>query len=282
MPHRRLTRAGANLHIQVDGPPSGDAPTLVFANALGTTLSIWDGVLPDLPDGLRVIRYDMRGHGQSDVPEPPYTMGALVADAEAICDALEVRDALIVGLSVGGMVAQGLAIKRPDLIRAMVLSNTAARIGHAKLWHDRIAAVQARGLPALADGVIERWFAPAFRASPDAARWRDMLAGIDPTGHAGVCAAIAGTDFYTPTSGLRLPVLGIAGAQDRATPPDLVRETVDLIPGSQFTLMRHCGHLPCAEDPAAYAAILNDFIAATGHLLTTPLAKGAASGTPDA
>ena len=262
----KITRDGVALNVQVDGADAPDAPTLIFSNSLGTTLHLWDSILPLLPQGLRIIRYDMRGHGASDVPDAPYTMGQLVSDAEAVCDALEVRDALFVGLSVGGMIAQGLAVKRPDVIRALVLSNTAAKIGNPPLWQDRINAVMTHGLAHIADAVMERWFSKDFRATPALAQWRQMLIDTPDTGYAGVCAAIAGTDFYTPTSGLRIPTLGIAGSEDKSTPPDLVRETVDLIPGSQFTLMRRVGHLPCVEEPEGYAALLTNFMTDIGHV----------------
>lgn len=261
-----VTRDGVSLNVRIDGETDPTAPTIMFSNSLGTTLHLWDGILPQLPHGLRIVRYDMRGHGLSDVPDPPYSMGALISDAEAICDALKVRDCVFVGLSVGGMIAQGLAVKRLDIVRGLVLSNTAAKIGNAKLWQDRIDAIDAQGLEAMADGVMERWFGKDFVASPDVAPWRDMLVATPQAGYAGVCTAIAGTDFYTPTSGLRLPTLGIAGAQDKATPPDLVRETIDLIPGAEFALMRRAGHLPCAECPDEYAALLNTFLSRIGHL----------------
>ena len=257
---------GATLHARADGPADASAPTLVFANSLGTELHLWDAVLPHLPPALRVIRYDMRGHGRSTVPPAPYTMGALVADAEAVCDAFAVRHAVFVGLSVGGMVGQGLAVKRLDLLRALVLSNTAARIGHAALWADRIATVQAKGLEPLAEGIMARWFGRDFRAGPDLAQWRAHLLRTPPEGYAGVCAAISGTDFFTTTASLRLPTLGIAGSEDAATPPDLVRETLDLIPGSRFVLMRRAGHLPCVEAPQAYAAHLTTFLQEIGHV----------------
>ena len=262
----RIDRAGVGLHVQIDGATDPGAPTVVFANSLGTDLTLWDGVLPHLPDGLRIIRWDKRGHGQSDVPDAPYRMGALVSDAEAICDALEVRDCCFVGLSIGGMIAQGLAVKRLDIVRGLVLSNTAAKIGNAKLWQDRIDAVRGKGMEAMADGVMERWFSRAFRASPAVTPWRELLISTPVEGYIGCCAAIAGTDFYTPTSGLRCPTLGIAGSEDRSTPPDLVRETIDLIPGSDFKLMRGVGHLPCVEAPEIYAAHLTDFLKATGHV----------------
>ena len=154
--HRVTARDGVTLHAE----ETGSGPAIVFANSLGTNLHLWDAMLPHLTPGLRVIRYDKRGHGKSDVPDAPYTMGQLVSDAEAVCDALNVRDALFVGLSVGGMIAQGLAVKRPEIMRAMVLSNTAAKIGNPKLWDDRINAIAAKGdvdLVFIGDSITHGW-----------------------------------------------------------------------------------------------------------------------------
>ena len=252
------------LHYRDDGDPQG-AP-VVFANSLGTDLRLWDLILPHLPKGLRIIRYDKRGHGLSSCPKGAYSMGALVREIEALLDHLDVKNCLFVGLSIGGMIAQGLAIKRLDLLRAMVLSNTAAKIGQPAMWDDRIAAVKAGGIEALADSILERWFSDGFRDQPELALWRNMLVRQPDAGYMGCSAAISGTDFYTPTSGLRLPTLGIAGSEDGSTPPDLVRETVELIPGSKFQLMRNAGHLPCVEQPADYAKHLTDFMVDIGHL----------------
>nr|WP_073326714.1 3-oxoadipate enol-lactonase [Wenxinia saemankumensis] len=267
MPDLTVPRGDVRLHVlRIDGSADPGAPSLVLANSLGTHLALWDAVLPHLPPGLRVIRWDKRGHGRSSAPPAPYAMGALVSDAEAVMEATGTRDAVFAGLSIGGMIAQGLAVKRPDLVRALVLSNTAARIGTKALWEDRIAAVRRHGLEPLADGILDRWFSRGFRRSDAVAPWREMLLSTTVEGYCGCCAAIAGTDFLTPTSGLRLPVLGIAGSEDGATPPDLVRETVDLVPGSRFELMRGAGHLPPVEAPEAYAALLTGFLDATGHL----------------
>ena len=255
---------GISLHYREDGDPDG-AP-LVFANSLGTDLRIWDAVVALLPRGLRVIRYDKRGHGLSACPPPPYGMGALVSDAEALLDHLAVKEAVFVGLSIGGIIAQGLAVKRMDLVRAMVLSNTGAKIGTPQLWQDRIDMVHRDGLAAMAPAVMERWFSPAFRATPQLELWQTMFSRQPPEGYAGCCAAIAGTDMITPTSGLRLPTLAIAGDHDGATPPDLVRETAALIPGSRFELIRGTGHIPCVENPAAYAGLLAGFLRETGHI----------------
>jgi 3-oxoadipate enol-lactonase len=259
-----VPRPGAGLFTLAEGPLNG--PPVVFAHALGTDLTLWDAVLPLLPPGLRLIRYDARGHGRSSVPPAPYTMGALVADAEAVCDAHHVRNAVFVGLSLGGLVAQGLAVKRLDLVRGLVLACTAARIGTPALWADRIAAIRAHGMEAAADAILARWFGRDWQANPAAAHWRARLAATPAEGYCGTVAAISGTDFFTTTASLRLPALGIAGSEDGSTPPDMVRETLALIPGSTIHLIRRAGHLTPADQPQAFATALTAFLGRIGHL----------------
>ncbi|PQV55733.1 3-oxoadipate enol-lactonase [Defluviimonas denitrificans] len=252
-----------SLHWREDGDPSG-AP-VVFANSLGTDFRLWDKVVPLMPKGLRLIRYDKRGHGLSSCPPGPYGMGALVRDAERLLDALGVRDCVFVGLSIGGMIAQGLAVKRLDQVRALVLSNTGAKLGTPQIWADRIAAIRADGIEAIADATMERWFPATFRAGAELPAWRNMLTRQPVEGYVGCANAIAGADFITPTSGLTLPTLAIAGSEDGATPPDLVRETADLVKGSRFELIRGTGHLPPVDKPAEYAALLRSFLSSIGH-----------------
>ena len=252
-----------NVHYRIDGTPDG--PTVVFANSLGTDLRLWDPILAHLPKGLRLIRYDMRGHGLTTCPDAPYSMGTLVGDAERLMDHLDVRDAVFVGLSIGGMIAQGLAVKRLDLIRAMVLSNTAMKIGTPDMWQDRIEAVRSGGIKALEASILERWFSKSFRQSPELALWREMLVRQPSEGYMGCSAAISGTDFYSTTASLTLPTLAIAGSEDGSTPPDLVRETADLVKGSRFALIRGAGHLPCVEKPREYADILTGFLKDIAH-----------------
>ncbi|NRB00149.1 MAG: 3-oxoadipate enol-lactonase [Rhodobacteraceae bacterium] len=252
------------IHYRDDGPRDG-AP-VVFANSLGTDLRLWDAMIDHLPDGLRLIRYDKRGHGLSQEHPAPYSMGTLVSDAEKLIDHLELRDVVFVGLSIGGMIAQGLAVKRLDQVRAMVVSNSAAKIGTAAMWQDRIDAVHAGGIAALADPIMERWFSKTFRATPELAAWENMLVRQTVEGYVGCSAAIAGTDFYSTTASLTLPSLFIAGTEDGSTPPDLVRETADLVKGARFELIRGAGHLPCVEAPEDYARVLTTFLKEIGHV----------------
>lgn len=253
---------GITLHYQ----DTGTGAPVVFCNSLGTDLRLWDKVVARLPAGLRLIRFDMRGHGLTEAPTAPYAMGALVRDAEALIDHLGLRDVVFVGCSIGGMVAQGLAVKRLDLVRAMVLSNTAARIGTPEMWQQRIASVEAGGIEALADAVMERWFSKGFRADPEMRLWRNMLVRTPVAGYVGCSAAIAGTDFYTTTASLTLPTLAIAGSADGSTPPDLVRETADLVKGARFALIRGAGHLPMVEKPDEFVSVLIEFLKEIGHI----------------
>ena len=252
------------LKAEICGPANG--PAVVLLHALGTNLSIWDEVVDHLPPSLRILRFDQRGHGASDAPQPPYAMGALIRDAERMIEHFAIKDTVVVGLSLGGMVAQGLAVKRLDLVRGLVLSNTAAKIGTPELWAVRAAQVRETGLEAYADGAMERMFGRGWRDVAGMPRVRKMLVDTPPDGWIGCASAIAGTDFYTPTAGLTLPTLAIAGVNDGTTPPDLVRETAELILGHRFELMRGAGHLPMIERPKDYAALLADFLRGIGHV----------------
>ena len=192
-------------------------------------------------------------------------MGALVKDIEALMDQFGLKNSLFIGLSIGGLIGQGLAVKRLDLIRALVLSNTGARIGNRQIWEERISKVKSSGMKGLTEQTMKRWFSKKFSKSTELNIWKNMFERQPLEGYIGCSHAISGTDFYTPTSGLRLPTLGIAGSEDGSTPPDLVRETCELIPGSQFNLIKGVGHIPCVEAPEKYAKILSDFMKETGH-----------------
>lgn len=256
-----LTRPWGAMHFRDDGPRDGLA--LVFANSLGTDLRLWDGLMAHLPAGLRLIRHDLPGHGLSQ-DGGAVSIASLAEDVAALIKATAARPVIFIGLSIGGLIGQALAAARPDLLRALVLSNSAARIGTPESWAERIAAVSAGGTDAIADAVMARWFAPAFRATPALALWRTMLARTPAAGYAAACAAIAAADLTATTRALRLPVLAIAGAEDGAMPPALVRATADLIAGAAFHVIPGVGHLPCVENPSAYAEILNQFLKDNG------------------
>jgi 3-oxoadipate enol-lactonase len=253
----------ASLHVRCEGPEDGRA--VMFANSLGTDLRVWDPLIPHLPAGLRLVRYDKRGHGLSDCPPGPYRIEDLAGEAAAVADALGLRDVVFVGLSIGGLIGQGLALARPDVVAALVLMDTAAKIGTPATWAERIAAVEAGGIEAIADGVLDRWFTPPLRRDPVAlAPWRNMLTRTPRAGYVGCCAAIAAADFTDRIGALSIPVMAMAGDADQATPPDLVRATAALC-GAPFHVIDKAGHLPGVERPAETARLLADFLERTAH-----------------
>ena len=260
-----VTLNNVTLHYRTDGPEDG--PALVFSNSLGTDFRIWDPILPLLPDGLRILRYDKRGHGLSDLPAGDWGMAEHVADAAGLIDHLGLKDVVFCGLSVGGMIAQGIAAERPDLIKAIILCDTGAKLGTPDMWQERIDTTLGAGIATMADAVMERWFTPGFRASHAAfPAYRNMLVRTTAGGYAGTCGAIRDTDLIESTSRLRLPCLAVCGDQDGATPPDLVRETAALIPGSRFELIRGAGHIPPVEQPEHLAGLINGFLREIGHV----------------
>ena len=254
------------LHYRIEGDADG-AP-IVFANSLGTDFRLWEQIVAYLPAGLRILRFDKRGHGLSSCPPGEYRIDELVQDTVRLIEALDFRDCLFVGLSIGGLIAQGLAAEHRGLLRAMVISNTAARIGTPQMWQERIELLRKGGIEALAENIMQRWFSAEFRRNRglELLAWRNMLTRTSLDGYIGCSAAVAGADFSSSCAAMGLPVLAIAGSEDGSTPPDVVRATADLIPGSRFELIDNAGHLPCAEQPAEYARILNDFIRECGHV----------------
>ncbi len=255
---------GAVLHHSITGADS--KPALVFANSLGTDFRIWGGVVEAVARDFRVVRYDKRGHGLSEAPPAPYPLSDHVADLAGLLDLLEIRGALLVGLSVGGMIAQALAAARPDLARALVLCDTAHRIGPPDMWDQRIAAIRAGGIEALAEPILERWFSARFRAERPAelAGWRNMLIRTPVEGYVGTCATIRDADLTDAAKTLRVPALCVVGTEDGATPPALVRSLADLIPNSRFTTIDGVGHLPCVEAPDGLAHLIDDFAREAG------------------
>jgi 3-oxoadipate enol-lactonase len=255
---------GIHIHVAVEGPERG--PALVFANSLGTDFRIWDPLLPHLPAGLRVLRYDKRGHGLSDAPPAPYRMADHVGDLAGLLDVLGVPSAVVIGLSIGGLIAQGLAAAHPERVRGLVLMDTAHKIGSAEFWKARIEAVQAGGVASIADTVMGIWFSPPFHAAHanDVVGWRNMLSRTPIDGYLGSCMAIRDTDYETEARTIRAPTLFLCGSLDRSTPPETVKATAGLIPGARFVLIEGAGHIPCVETPAEVARHVGGFLKEQG------------------
>jgi 3-oxoadipate enol-lactonase len=248
------------LNAEITGPK--DAPPLVLIQGLGLDLALWDALLPHLPT--RTLRLDLRGQGASDTPPAPYAMGALIRDVERLMDHFALKDAVVLGAGEGSLIAQGLAVKRLDLVRAMVLTGAATRFGNPDLWAARIARHRDHGLDPAADSAA--LLGPRWQSSPAAPALQAMLARTLPEGWQGFAAAIATTDFYQTTATLTLPTLVLAGGDDRKTPPDMQRELADLIAGSLLQLLRGGSHLSMLTHPDLFAHALLGFLTRIGHV----------------
>lgn len=233
-------------------------PAIVFVNSLGTDLRIWDAVVDLIPADIPVLRYDKRGHGLSAAG--PISIEILADDLAALMDKLSMTNALVCGVSVGGLIAQQLATTRPDLVSGLVLSNTSYQIGNPTSWAERIVALESGGLEPLADGIMERWFSQAFRENETEALagYRAMLTRTPLRAYIDTCAAIRDADLSEALRGIAVPSLCIAGGKDLATPPGSVRALANRISEAEYKCFDGVGHLPCIEDPQTIVhAIMN-------------------------
>ena len=253
---------GTLIHYQVIGAPEGK-PTLVFANSLGTDFRIWRDVIVRLAGDFAIVNYDLRGHGLSDAPSAPYAMSEHVADLAGLLDHLGADPAVIVGLSVGGMIAQGLAIERPDLVRGLVLVGTLAKFGEAAMWNERMAAVEAEGLEAYSHAIVERWFGAPYkeRARTEIAGYRNMVARTPERGYVGTCAALRDADYRDGVRSLTVPAIAIAGEYDLAATPEQMADLARSIPECRYEKVPGSGHIPCVEQPEYLVEVIRAFLA---------------------
>lgn len=253
---------GLAIHYRSQGLETGK-PLIVFANSLGTDFRIWDDVAAGLASDYAILAYDKRGHGLSDLGATPYTIADHARDLAGLMDHLGLSSAIICGLSVGGQVAQQLYFDRPDLVSGLVLCDTAARIGDADFWAQRIAVIEEKGLAAVADAILTRWFTPAFRVpqNPAYALARNMLMRQPVEGYLATCAAIRDFDRRADAASITVPVHCVAGDADGSTPPALVEAFARSIPGAGFSIIAGAGHIPPVEAPRPLIEIIRTFAA---------------------
>ncbi|PWV97148.1 3-oxoadipate enol-lactonase [Hoeflea marina] len=252
---------GVTLHHQVIGAAPG-RPTIVFANSLGTDFRIWRDVIVRLAGDYGLITYDKRGHGLSETGNSPYTMDDHVGDLAALLDHYQASQVIVCGVSVGGMIAQGLAASRPDLVRALILCDTGHKIGTPEMWDARIAACREGGLASMSDAILERWFTKEFRKPENAefTGYRMMLERTPLDGYIGTCAAIRDADYTMHAGLIEVPTICVVGTEDGSTPPSLVGELARLIPGALYQEIPHAAHLPSIEAPVVLADVIRAFV----------------------
>jgi 3-oxoadipate enol-lactonase len=256
-----FVQIGAAVHHYVD-EGAKDKPALLFANSLGSDLRMWDPLVPLLAKDFRLIRYDLPGHGLSEAPPPPYSASDLAGDVAGLLDALKVGAAVICGLSVGGVIAQQFAVDYPDRVRALVLCDTGARIGTVASWEERIALVRQKGMGALVEMSMARWFSEQFRKRQgDQVRgYANMVARAEADGYIGVCCALRDADLIQLSASIRQPTLVLCGEQDSATPPDMARQLAGIIPNARLSLIAEAAHISCVEQPGVMAQQIKNFL----------------------
>lgn len=233
------------VHHVVTGRPDG--PVVVFSNSLGSTHRMWDAQLAAFKERFRVVRYDTRGHGDSPVPDGPYSIDDLADDLVALLDSLDVPRAHLVGLSLGGMTAMRVAARHPERVDRLAVLCTGAQLPPASAWTDRAATVRAQGSAAVAEAVVARWFSPGY--SGGRASWEALVAATPAEGYAACCEAIAALDLRGDLPNITAPTLAIAGTDDPATPPAKLAEITDAIPGAKLIEVAHAAHLANVEQP---------------------------------
>lgn len=252
------------IHYRLDGTEEGIP--LVFINALGTDLRIWDGVVSHFSDRHPIIRYDKRGHGLSDCPPAPYSIRDFSNDLLALLDRFDIAQAIMIGISVGGMIAIDFATTCPERVRALVLCDTAPVIGTAELWNERINKLRAQGMDSMAEAILSRWFAPTFKEeSPDVYRgYYNMLTRTPVEGYTGTCEAIRDANLTDAARTIKVRALVLCGSEDVSTPPEIARNLISLMPLAEFREVPGAGHSICIEQPEVVAAHIEQFFGAAG------------------
>lgn len=261
------TRGSPALHYTIREPRSGRAPrhTIVMSHSLGCDSSMWDLIANGLAAECRVICYDHRGHGDSDVPSGPYSMAELAEDAEGLLSELDAGSVVWIGLSMGGMAGQELALRHPRRVKALVIANASSGFDAAgrAAWAQRIEKVATDGVESIADMAMQRWFSEAFRTDEAAAvaRWRRRVVSTPRAGYLGSCHAVMNHDTVARLAGIDVPTLVVTGALDEATPVSMSEEIAALVPDASLVVIDAASHLSVLEQPEAFRTAVSQFLA---------------------
>ena len=249
------------LHYRFDGPE--DAPVMLVSNSLASNLAMWNHQIDTLLRlGFRVLRYDSRGHGQSEVAPGPCSIEMLAEDAVGLLDALGIERASFMGCSKGGMVGQMVGTRHGDRFDRLVLCSTSAYMGGADVWAARIEAVANGGMAAVVDGTIDRWFTRPGQARipAEVARIREMILATPAEGFIACAHAIAAMDQRETIRSIALPTLVVVGEQDPGTPPSAARLIHERIAGSKLVVLEDSAHFCNIERDGGFNAALEEFL----------------------
>jgi 3-oxoadipate enol-lactonase len=258
----KTTANGITVNYTLDGP--ADAPVVTLSHSLAADLAMWDPQMKALTAKYRVLRYDTRGHGGTDAPTGGYTLEQLAEDARALLGVLGIARTHWIGLSMGGMIGQTLALSSPGLFLSLALCDTSSRVpAEARpVWQERIKTAETQGMEPLVEPTIGRWFTAPFREQRgdvvDPVRTR--IRTTSPRGYAGCCHAIAALDLTDRLSAIKLPTLIVVGEEDQGTPVAASQAIEAKIAGSQLEIIKSAAHLSNLEQPEAFTRIVTGFL----------------------
>lgn len=257
-----VTANGISIHYTLEGP--AHAPVVTMSHSLATDLSMWDPTVSPLKERFRVLRYETRGHGRTDAPKGAYTLEQLADDALALLKALNIERTHWVGLSMGGMIGQTLALKAPHVFASLSLCDTSSRVpAEAKAaWQDRIRIAESEGMEPLVEPTLTRWFTEPFRKSRKDVtdRVATMIRTTPPAGYAGCCHAIAALDLTDRLHAIKMPTIAIVGEDDPGTPVAAHKVIHERIAGSRLEIIPKAAHLANMEQPEAFNKALTGFL----------------------
>jgi 3-oxoadipate enol-lactonase len=251
---------GITIRYQVEG----SGPWVTLSHSLTCDLTMWDALAVALAPTFTVLRYDTRGHGQSTAPEGSYSFDQLVGDAIGLLDALNIERTHFVGLSMGGMIGQHLALAHSARLNKLVIANSTSRIPPeaGPLWDERIAIARSQGCAGVVEGTLGRWFTPGFRSAQplEAARIAKLIADTPAAGYIGCAGAIRALDITAQIGAIRAPTLVIAGADDPGTPPAMSETIAAAIPGARLEIIPSASHLSCIEQALTFNRLVAEFL----------------------
>jgi 3-oxoadipate enol-lactonase len=257
----KIKANGIAINYQIEGPDK--APCLVFSNSLATTIAMWDEQAAALKDNFRILRYDQRGHGQTEAPAGRYAFDTLLADALGLLDALSIPKAHFAGLSMGGATALGLAQRHPGRFDRIIVCDSPCQSTpqSSQQWEERILVARDKGMAALIEPTVARWFPPEIVANNPSYldKVRGMIRDTPANGFIGCAAALAAHDYASAVATVTRPVLFMAGEKDGVTPAAM-RKLNEKLPGSHFVELRGAGHISNMDRPVEFTRAIRDFL----------------------
>jgi 3-oxoadipate enol-lactonase/4-carboxymuconolactone decarboxylase len=246
-------------NYKITGTPNSSV--LAFSNSLGTDMGMWDELIPNLLPYFRVLQYDTRGHGESEITNEAYTIDLLGNDFIALLDELKIDKVYFCGLSMGGLIGQWLGINHPERLSKLILSNTDSKIGAVENWNDRIKTIQNEGMQSIVEGTMERWFTADFRKNNPSriAKIKSVFAKNNVVGYTNSCASVRDADFRNDLQKITVETLVITGNEDAVTNVEQAELLAKAIPNASLKVLPAC-HLSATELPEAYTQVLIDFI----------------------